>query len=254
MEIEGEVFYVYVLKRPGAEEFLERMYKCYEIVIYTASLSIYADPLLDEIDPSNFASYRLFREHCTFNNNAFVKDLSVLGRDLKDVIIVDNSPASYSFQPDNAVPILTWIDDMSDIKLAELAPVLELLVDVSDVRNAIRAIVQNDSIDYIQAVQILQGDLVPEQRLMPLVNTWTDQNQDQKQKQIVSKKKETSKKTATQPGIETNKVAKVGDIQVSVGPMTPQYKSIDTWIIRIDRSGSEPGSARNCRGHSKLEA
>lgn len=31
------------------------------------------------------------------------QDLSKLGRDLKHVLIVDNSPASYSFHPENAV-------------------------------------------------------------------------------------------------------------------------------------------------------
>ena len=31
------------------------------------------------------------------------QDLSRLGRDLKQVAIVDNSPASYIFHPDNAV-------------------------------------------------------------------------------------------------------------------------------------------------------
>jgi hypothetical protein len=34
-----------------------------------------------------------------------VKDLNKLGRDLQKVIIVDNSPASYIFHPDNAVSI-----------------------------------------------------------------------------------------------------------------------------------------------------
>lgn len=42
-------------------------------------------------------AYKLFREHCTFFNNAFVKDLKRLGRDLRDVIIVDNSPVAYLF-------------------------------------------------------------------------------------------------------------------------------------------------------------
>lgn len=32
-----------------------------------------------------------------------MKDLSRLGRDLRRVLIVDNSPASYVFHPDNAV-------------------------------------------------------------------------------------------------------------------------------------------------------
>ena len=33
------------------------------------------------------------------------QDLSRLGRDLSQVIIIDNSPASYIFHPDNAVSI-----------------------------------------------------------------------------------------------------------------------------------------------------
>lgn len=73
------------------------MFKLYELVIYTASLSKYADPLVDMLDPEGLCSYKLFREHCTFVNNAFVKDLTRLGRPMKDVIIVDNSPIAYMF-------------------------------------------------------------------------------------------------------------------------------------------------------------
>jgi RNA polymerase II subunit A small phosphatase-like protein len=38
----------------------------YEVVIYTASLSKYADPLMDILDEDKSVSTRLFREHCTF--------------------------------------------------------------------------------------------------------------------------------------------------------------------------------------------
>jgi len=134
------------------------MQSIFEVVIFTASLAIYADPLLDEIDTKRYASYRLFREHCMFYGNTFVKDLSKLGRNLKDTIIVDNSPNSYVFQPENAVPILTWIDDMSDNKLKELAPVLELLSKFEDVRPFIKKIVKYDKCDYIQAEKELRNE------------------------------------------------------------------------------------------------
>lgn len=49
---------------------------------------------------------RLFRESCVFHRGNYVKDLNKLGRDLQKVIIVDNSPASYIFHPDNAVCIV----------------------------------------------------------------------------------------------------------------------------------------------------
>ena len=40
VEIEGNTYNVYVYLRPGALEFIEKMSKIYEIVIYTASLRI----------------------------------------------------------------------------------------------------------------------------------------------------------------------------------------------------------------------
>ncbi len=163
------MFYVYVAKRPGVEEFLELVQQWYEVVVYTASLSLYADPLLDQIDTEGWVSYRLFREHCTFCGNAFVKDLSTLGRDLKDVIIVDNSPASYALQPENAVPILTWLDDMTDDRLAQLAPLLELFTHVDDVRPHIRQLFASDSVDFREAARVLQRQLTPETRLL---NSW----------------------------------------------------------------------------------
>lgn len=43
-----------------------------------------------------------------------LQDLQCLGRDLAQTIIVDNSPHSYIFQPENALPIGTFIDDMQD--------------------------------------------------------------------------------------------------------------------------------------------
>ena len=45
---------------------------------------------------------------------AYIKDLKKLGRDLKDIIIVDNSPLSYSFNQENGLPILAWFDDKND--------------------------------------------------------------------------------------------------------------------------------------------
>jgi len=33
---------------------------------------------------------------------------------MKDLLILDNSPNSYLFQPENALPILSWYDDMND--------------------------------------------------------------------------------------------------------------------------------------------
>ncbi|XP_051998808.1 uncharacterized protein LOC127655197 isoform X2 [Xyrauchen texanus] len=103
VEIDGTVHQVYVLKRPHVDEFLKRMGELFECVLFTASLAKYADPVSDLLDKWGAFRSRLFRESCVFHRGNYVKDLSRLGRDLNKVIIVDNSPASYIFHPDNAV-------------------------------------------------------------------------------------------------------------------------------------------------------
>lgn len=64
----------------------------------------------------------------------YVKDLSELGRDLKDVLIIDNSPTAYLFQPDNALPIISWYDEKEDTQLYDYIPFLQALSTVDDVR------------------------------------------------------------------------------------------------------------------------
>jgi TFIIF-interacting CTD phosphatase-like protein len=63
----------------------------------------YADPVSDLLDTNRIFQSRLFRESCTYYNGNYIKDLSRLGRDVRKVIIIDNSPLSYLFHQDNAV-------------------------------------------------------------------------------------------------------------------------------------------------------
>lgn len=92
-------------------------------------------------------SYLLFREHCTFFNNAYVKDLTRLGRPMKDIIIVDNSPVAYLFQPENAMPAVSWYDDPTDTELNRIDALLTRMVQEDDVRKVIRTIITNNKID-----------------------------------------------------------------------------------------------------------
>jgi len=64
----------------------------------------------------------------------YVKDLSELGRNLKDTLIIDNSPTAYYFQPENALPIVSWYDDKEDRCLYDYIPFLKALSRVDDVR------------------------------------------------------------------------------------------------------------------------
>lgn len=137
VEIESQTHNVYVIKRPGVDGFLKAMGELYEVVIFTASLSKYADPVLDMLDVHRVVTHRLFRESCYNHKGNYVKDLSQLGRPIDETIIIDNSPASYIFHPNNAVPVSTWFNDPHDSELSDLVMFLTDLAQVEDVRGVL---------------------------------------------------------------------------------------------------------------------
>ncbi|XP_050944510.1 uncharacterized protein LOC103484399 isoform X1 [Cucumis melo] len=126
---------VYVKRRPYLQIFLDRVAEMFEVAIFTASQSIYAEQVLNKLDPDNcIISRRLYRESCIFSDGCYTKDLTVLGIDLAKVVIVDNYPQVFRLQVNNGIPIKSWIDDPLDSALISLLPFLETLVDVDDVR------------------------------------------------------------------------------------------------------------------------
>ncbi|TNV71088.1 hypothetical protein FGO68_gene3063 [Halteria grandinella] len=128
------------LVRPGVSKFLREMSQLYEVVIFTAAMQDYADWVLDQIDPNKQISYRLYRQHATRTGPVFIKDLSLLGRDLSRILIVDNVAENFQLQPDNGIFIRSWFDDMTDTALEELGPLLKEIVrkQVGDIRDALR--------------------------------------------------------------------------------------------------------------------
>ena len=178
IELEDELHDIHVMVRPGVKEFLENMGKIYEIVIFTASVSKYADPLLDIIDKEKYCKFRLFREHCTPINTCYVKEIKKLGRDLKDVVIVDNSPMSYALNPENGLPILTWFEDKDDRELYNISSILEFLSFVPDVRNYIRQFVVNDEISYNNVINVFDryNEMLNQRKLIKSSNTNNNAN------------------------------------------------------------------------------
>lgn len=68
------------------------------------------------MDPlGNLICGRLFREDCIkVEPGCHIKDLRILNRDLKDVVLIDNSAFSYAFQIDNGIPIIPYLDNKKD--------------------------------------------------------------------------------------------------------------------------------------------
>jgi len=156
VNFDGIYYNIYVLIRPGAEKFIKNISKYFEVITFTASLPAYAKPLLDILDKGKNIQHRLYREHCTFINGVFVKDLKRLNRNLKDLIIVDNSPMAFAFDTENGLPILSWFDDPIDKELANIQPLLEFLANTKDVRKYIKKFVKNNNINYEMAHKIIE--------------------------------------------------------------------------------------------------
>ena len=159
INVEGEDRTLYVLKRPHVDKFLNELSSEYEIIIFTASISQYANPLLNELDKNNYIKYRLFREHCIFNNGIYIKDLKIFDRKINNMIIIDNNPLSYKNNVENGIPILSWYDNINDNELLKLIPLLKYMSNpkIQDVRTIINEVVDRskNELNYLAINRII---------------------------------------------------------------------------------------------------
>jgi CTD small phosphatase-like protein 2 len=158
LDNDGSSLAVYFGRRPYLMEFLTQAADLFEIVAFTASHSSYADQVMNRLDPDRrFLRYRLSRDSCIMHSssssfsglsssdsNVYVKDLRCLGRDLRHVVIVDNNPTSFMFQPYNGIPITSWFGDQTDRELVNLLQFLIQLSRAEDVRPVLKAFYNSD--------------------------------------------------------------------------------------------------------------
>lgn len=128
--------------RPGLSAFLSELSVHYELVLYTAATRDYADYFLQIIDSKGlFANSKILsREHCQFEGDFAIKDLRLLGRDLRKTIIIDNLKENFErTTPDNGIHICNFEGDFSDEELPKYTKFLTKLAtnEEDDVRNVI---------------------------------------------------------------------------------------------------------------------
>lgn len=153
-----------VYQRPYLLQFLKTCSIWYDIIIYTASLREYSEPIINQLEQLSGVSFinRLYRKDCKMTPSGYVKPLDLIvdmytpvdldvnvnetgvsaqrkakGNKIiskESMIIIDNMPVSFREDVENGIQINSWYGDPRDIELLKLLPLLEGLKNVADVR------------------------------------------------------------------------------------------------------------------------
>jgi CTD small phosphatase-like protein 2 len=117
---------IYISYRPYLINFLEKVSQLFEVVVFTASEQEYASMVLNRIDPENkYIHHRLYRDSWLPLNGNYIKDLSMLGRDIDKTMIIDNSVIAFSLNIDNGIPIQSYSGNKQDDELYKLIQVID---------------------------------------------------------------------------------------------------------------------------------
>lgn len=138
---------IWIVERPHLQEFLDELHAKYEIVLFTAGIRQYGQKVLEKIDKEGRIREILDRRHCTVlekysaEQGIYVKNLALLGRDLRKMIIVDDREYSYVLNFANGQYIPPYNGDPEDRALAKLKEYLLRCLDIPDFR-------QRECLDY----------------------------------------------------------------------------------------------------------
>ncbi len=110
---------------------------------------------------------RLGRESTLLKNGKYIKDLSYLNRDLKDVIYVDFSDEKAEFHPDNVLVLPRWEGDSADRELYDIMPFLENLGQAhgTDARQEIKKYGKEGTGKKYMELQSARRDFILKQRV-----------------------------------------------------------------------------------------
>ena len=144
-----------IILRNGLFSFLSSFKPFYEIISFSTETKDFCDSIINMIEQDKkYFEYNFYKEHCVLYNNNFVKDISLIGRDISKIIIVDNDEKCFGLNKENGIKIKTFNEENSnDNKLFELKKILKDLYiqNFEDVRIAIKIyknnIVNNITLD-----------------------------------------------------------------------------------------------------------
>ena len=114
-----------VAKRPGAELFLFYAAQLYEVVLFSSMQHFDGDSIVRKLDPFGCITFALYRFATKHENGRYVKDLTVLNRDLAKTVVIGHDADGFCAQPENVLLMKPWMGDPDDRLLEEAVDFLE---------------------------------------------------------------------------------------------------------------------------------
>ena len=115
-----------IILRPGLKDFLHRMKKLYELILFTSAIKDYVDPIVNFIEnDEKYFDYILYRKHLSYDEKGeFFKNLNLLNRNIQKIIIVDDNEKNFKLHKDNGICIKSFNGENDNNDLDLLAQIL----------------------------------------------------------------------------------------------------------------------------------
>ena len=131
-----------VTLRNGLFSFLSMIKPYYELISFSCEPNEVSNNIIKEIESQKkYFDYNFSREHSILYENTLVKDISLIGRDISKVIIIDDDENCFKLNKENGIKIKAFNgNNRMDNALFELKKILILIhkKNYEDVRSAIK--------------------------------------------------------------------------------------------------------------------
>ncbi len=107
-----------IIFRPGLLSFLHSMKKIYELILFSYGTETYVNSIINHIEKNEkFFDFILYRQHVSFDENGeFFKNLNLLNRNLKNIIIIDNNVKNFRYHKNNGICIKPFFGNFDEDK------------------------------------------------------------------------------------------------------------------------------------------
>ena len=128
------------VKRPGLDQFLEKLSAYYEIVIFSENDIGAVAEVMFAIDPEG-RCHKLGSAAAEARDGLMIKRLDYMNRDVSRIILIDDNPEAFQLFPRNTLQVKPFSDvkDSTDRVLYDLVPLLQAFIhdDSKDFRDTL---------------------------------------------------------------------------------------------------------------------